>query len=241
MSLNSLNLPSSQVAEYLAPESNDTKSHIPAKNHDLILQGRAASGTKAATKLIPPLIPHLEEGVILKARHFVVFPLSLDHQLITLIQYNVLRATMVNLSILSLTHTLPVECGLALSIFDNLPTPATVPPSLEPTSLQRSTPHQPWIDCFPAARVRDNLIRWTGRFDPDDLCCDLSGGLYEGFDDVEKRGMIIWGEPWREDGWEVTERFAEKWGFLLDGCHELVESTNRWRAQRGEDPLIIEV
>jgi hypothetical protein len=42
-------------------------------------------------------------------------------------------------------------------------------------------------------------------------------------------------------GWEVTEGFLRKWGFLLEGCDELIESTNRWRALRGEERLIIEL
>src|SRR6266498_5450005 len=39
-----------------------------------------------------------------------IFPLPLDH-LITLVQYNVLRATLTNMSIMSLLQCIPVECG----------------------------------------------------------------------------------------------------------------------------------
>lgn len=73
----------------------------------------------------------------------------------------------------------------------------------------------------------------------DDLCCDLVGGLYEGFNDVENRGIIIWGEPWRVDGWEVSGGFARKWGFLLKGCVELVRSSDVYREGRGEGRLVV--
>lgn len=89
--------------------------------------------------------------------------------------------------------------------------------------------------------MRDNLIRYKGRYDEDELCCDMAGGLYEGFDEIELRGMLIWGEPWRVDGWEVTEGFARRWGFLLEGCRELMRSTNAWRAKRGEEELVVGV
>lgn len=55
------------------------------------------------------------------------------------------------------------------------------------------------------------------------------------------RGMLIWGEPWRIDGWEVTEGFLRKWGWLLKGCDEMIEASNRWRGLRGEEPLVVEV
>jgi hypothetical protein len=89
--------------------------------------------------------------------------------------------------------------------------------------------------------MRDNMILLTGKYDHDDLCNDLVGGLYEGFNDVEMRGMIVWSDPWHPDGWEITEGFVRKWGFLLRGCGKLIESTNRWRALRYEERLVVEV
>jgi hypothetical protein len=67
------------------------------------------------------------------------------------------------------------------------------------------------------------------------------GGLFEGFDDVECNGLLLWGEPWSETGWEVTEGFAKKWAFLLQGCDTYIEATNKYRAARGEDPLVVEM
>lgn len=78
-------------------------------------------------------------------------------------------------------------------------------------------------------------------YDHDDFCIDSSGGLWEGFNNVELRGVLVWGEPWSEEAWEVTEGFAEKWGWTLKGCKRMIEISNRWREKRGEDRLIVEV
>jgi hypothetical protein len=89
--------------------------------------------------------------------------------------------------------------------------------------------------------MRDNLILNAGKYDNDDLCYDICGGLYGGFDDVEQRGLMVWAEPWMSRSWEVSEEFVRKWGFLLKGCTKLIESTNHWRAKRGEQRLVVEV
>lgn len=77
--------------------------------------------------------------------------------------------------------------------------------------------------------------------DQDELCRDLVGGLFEGFNDVDEVGIVVWNDPWHLSGWEITEGFARKWGCLLKGCHEVVEAANKWRALRNEDRLIVEV
>jgi hypothetical protein len=37
--------------------------------------------------------------------------------------------------------------------------------------------------------------------------------------------------------WEIDETFARKWWFLMD--ETVLASTNFWRAQRGDIPLIL--
>jgi hypothetical protein len=54
---------------------------------------------------------------------------------------------------------------------------------------------------------------------------------------VDRRGFILWGEPFHKDSWEVTPGFLRKWSWAVEGCGELIESTNRWRTARGETPL----
>ena len=39
-------------------------------------------------------------------------------------------------------------------------------------------------------------------------------------------------------GWEVSQEFASKWGWLLD--QETIQHSNFWRVERGEFPLQLE-
>ncbi|CAK7235474.1 hypothetical protein SCUCBS95973_009282 [Sporothrix curviconia] len=210
-----------------------------------------------ANKLIPPLLHYAAE--IRSARPngnlpmFILpialsyFPLSPDHRLLVLIQYNVLRATLINMAIMSTLHAMDTDCGLdeiLHQIQPPLPPPAApdqIPAALKPTPLQTkflAEQHDMlWICSMSSPAMRDNLIRTYGQWDQDDLCCDALGGLYEGFDDVEHRGMIVWSDPWKPDSWEVSPGFARKWSFLLLGCDELLAATDMWRARRGEEPL----
>lgn len=143
------------------------------------------------------------------------------------------------------------------------------PGSLHPTYSQMKNPHLSWLDMFPSPRLRDNLIEYQETLDAWDLCYDLFGELIGNYihespasvtsgasmsrsidgtaedylDDVsaERCCLIVWGEPWNEGNWEITPRFLRKWAWLLTGCEALIESSNRWRAKRGEGPLQLEV
>ncbi|KAF4461136.1 Aryl-alcohol dehydrogenase [Fusarium albosuccineum] len=113
------------------------------------------------------------------------------------------------------------------------------PSTLRPSVLQVIIPHHPWIDLFPVPRFRDNILQAITQpnpIDEDELCHDLvdvdEGGR------TDKPSLIVWGEPWDPSGWEATEPFLRKWGFLLHGCPEIAEATNRWCEKRGEQPLV---
>jgi hypothetical protein len=41
--------------------------------------------------------------------------------------------------------------------------------------------------------------------------------------------------------WEATPGFFAKWAWAVEGCEELVETSNRWRMKRGEEPLQLSV
>lgn len=202
----------------------------------------ADNGRPKRGNLIPPLLPYTTDASLDRPAPTIMFPLSPDHCLITLVQYNVVRAMICNMSILSLLYCLPNKCSLAFGIpvLDAVP-PEKIPLDLQPSVLQQSTPHPFWISAIPFPAMRDNLILLAGAYDSNDLCYDLGQALYEGFDDVERRGCLVWGDPWHAYGWEVTEGFVRKWGFLLSGCLDVVESTNHWREVRGEDRLVIEI
>ncbi|KAJ3538963.1 hypothetical protein NM208_g5081 [Fusarium decemcellulare] len=111
--------------------------------------------------------------------------------------------------------------------------PASFPQSLEPTSIQQNVLHHPWLDVFPFPKFRDNVIYAVAAnlMDDDDLCADISEINY---DNVERPCLIVWGESWDPNGWEASVLFLRKWGWLLRGCPEIIEATNRWRQSRGE-------
>jgi hypothetical protein len=86
----------------------------------------------------------------------------------------------------------------------------TAPPTFDFTTLQKSTPHEHWIDIVPCAQLRDNLIIATTQdptFDGDEFCIDLVGGIFEGHSGVEMRGLLVWADPWSPCGWEVSVGF----------------------------------
>lgn len=62
-------------------------------------------------------------------------------------------------------------------------------------------------------------------------------------DDVtsERKGLIVWGEPHDTHSWEATPGFLTKWAWVMEGCEELVEISNRWRMRRGEEPMRLSI
>lgn len=169
-------------------------------------------------------------------------PLSADHRLLTIVQFNALRGFLFNMSILSLLHHFPPGCPHSLNIprFNHV-TPSKIPVDLRPTLIQQSKPHPFWMDTLPFPRIRDNMIFLAGTYDEDDLYSDLGRDIYEGFEDTERRGFVSWKDPWSADGWEISDGFAKKWGFLLAGCSEEIALTNKWRRMRDEEDLVVEL
>jgi hypothetical protein len=103
----------------------------------------------------------------------------LDH-LLHLIQYNVFRALISNMRALNTVHADSTICTITSSCHDDTalyPAKRDIPPSLIPTALQQTRYHASWINVIPFPRVRDNLIRYEGRFDPWELMQDLVGDL----------------------------------------------------------------
>jgi hypothetical protein len=160
-------------------------------------------------------------------------------QLLTLIQFNVFRALVVNTSALQFTMawwTEPeAESPFNASDLD-YSSELSCPVHLRPTLLQRTVEHHPWLDLFPIPELRDNILRLGDSFDDTPLCIQMLEFL-----DLphEKTGLIVWGDPWHPGGWEISEDFLRKWPWVVDGCHELFISTNYWRQRRGEDKLFL--
>lgn len=157
-------------------------------------------------------------------------------QLLTLIQFNVFRALVSNTSTLGFTRDWLQEDAISPWSSKNESIISSCPASLRPTAVQRTIEHHPWIDLFPIPRMRDNMLLAGDSYDEYELCNDLVD-----FCDVpsERTGLIVWGEPWDPSGWEISESFSKRWGWVVRGCVELLASTNYWRKQRGEDALVI--
>jgi hypothetical protein len=157
--------------------------------------------------------------------------------LLNLISLNFTRALMENTRILGLTSDHLHDD--AISPF-NTAGPwqndylLNLPINLQPTLIQRSIPHHPWLDLLPDPQMRDNLIL-AGDFEEEtQLCLDMKG---VGSARSGRSGIIVWSDPWDPAGWEITEPFVRSWGWVIRECHDLAHSTNKWRAKRGERPL----
>ena len=150
-----------------------------------------------------------------------------------------------------------------------IPTLPGLPVALQPTVLQMTVQHGTWIDFVPFPRMRDTLIQYQGQFDLADLVGDLIGDVADfsafflhktasappnagskGFVQQDekynrlapdRKGLIVWGDPSREESWEVTAGFLRKWGWTLAGCHEIITNSNRRRLHRGDCLLSREV
>lgn len=173
------------------------------------------------------------------------YTLPADH-LISLVYYNVYRALISNVHLLGLDLNLMYNDDYPSPFLPLSPTSNSsirrLPPTLEPTELQKTMAHHPMWDIFPDSEIRNNILRFgEEHIDDLQLCLDMVGdGQYVGLEDMDSQqtnGLIVWGEPWDPHGWEVTECFAHKWPFLIQGAVSVQESTNRWRLQRGETPL----
>lgn len=120
-----------------------------------------------------------------------------------------------------------------------VPAGLTCPDNLVPTNLQSTMAHHPWIDLFPLPRLRDNMLRALYEDLPDEEGEKLWNDLMESTCDENGHwnGLIIWGEPYNAANWELSDTFLRTWSCLIEGCPELIQSTNHWRSIRGEDCL----
>lgn len=117
---------------------------------------------------------------------------------------------------------------------------SSVPDSLRPTELQLSLPHHPWIDVFPIPRLRDNILMasYSSESMEDELWYDMVE-MRIGRHSIDNPSLIVWGRSWDIRCWEATPAFVRKWGVLIEGCPELLESTNYWRRRRGQIGLTL--
>lgn len=143
------------------------------------------------------------------------------------------------------------------------PASPTLSTCLSPTARQMKVAHSSWINILPFPTMRDRLIARESHFDHADFVRDLVGeqinlGLFLSTTcpasvgmppgklilqdpDLETMGsesrLVVWGEPYRAESWEASPGFLQKWAWCVTDCRELLDSTNHWRAVRGEAPL----
>lgn len=112
--------------------------------------------------------------------------------------------------------------------------PPSLPTHLAPTTLQKSVAHHSWLDLFPIPGMRDNILRGIGAgvHDEDELCDALCCDLLN-CNSSTKAAILVWGESWDATGWEFSASFFAKWGVLLQGCPEVLDTANYWRQKRG--------
>jgi hypothetical protein len=158
-----------------------------------------------------------------------------------LVQINVLKAVRHNAALLGFGET-PGICSCdEISHFNRygpyINSEMDLPIHLRPTPIQMAIEHHPWIDWWPMPKMRENMLRYLDDDQEDDLCADICEVRDTG---EEKAALFIWGDPSDPRSWEASLPFLKKWGFLLQGCDEVLEATNHWRAKRGERLLIFD-
>lgn len=139
-------------------------------------------------------------------------------------------------------------------------TDRTIPANLLPTQLQMNSPHPSSMDILPFPELRDNLIRRQYMFDHKRFLQDLVGDLIYLIPSSDpgqegslpttslrmnrrsqpiynRHGLILWGEPYLKESWEATPQFLAKWTWVVEGCCDLVDVSNKWRTTRGEHLL----
>ncbi|KAI5369507.1 hypothetical protein Slin15195_G003830 [Septoria linicola] len=109
---------------------------------------------------------------------------------------------------------------------------------LNPIAAQYQVPHDLIFDILPHPRLRYNILKAivASQIDATALSNDLrlSGALDLVCGSWQRCGLIVWGAPGEIQSWEISIGFLRRWGFLLQGCEDLLAVTNAWRAQRGE-------
>ncbi|PWN38616.1 uncharacterized protein FA14DRAFT_153935 [Meira miltonrushii] len=134
--------------------------------------------------------------------------------------------------------------GFGENGFTHLPPPSTlmdkrlrwenIPLNMHPTEAQLRIDHHPFIDiAFPWPSMREKILTMLASsiIDEGDLCDDCFQSGLPGNPNQEP-AFLIWGTDYSDPfAWEVGEKFAQKWWFLLD--EEIIYRSNWWRKQRG--------
>ena len=133
---------------------------------------------------VPPLLQGVNDTI------FAAPGLS-EHRYISLMEYSVLRAFVQNAGLLAIDLNLFLDDDALSPWTISNPYPAVTPHDLNPTPLQLSTPHHPYLDMIALPSLRDNvLLAAMTEEQEDQLCYDMHCGFF-----------TIWGsQPWNAFG-----------------------------------------
>jgi hypothetical protein len=106
---------------------------------------------------------------------------------------------------------------------------------LRPSTIQRTHPHEIYLDVYPFPKWRDKVIQLLSLSPPAFDEMELKR-------DLDKDGLICWGSisgkgsgaPWDSRSWEAQKWFLEKWWFITKNSGVDTQS-EWWRMMRGED------
>ncbi|CAG8887033.1 unnamed protein product [Penicillium egyptiacum] len=173
-----------------------------------------------------------------KALHMMGKPALSQNLTFHISQYNILRAMLINADLMGLTFDLLNE-DLASQF--NLVGPSMsaihLPASLCPSQKQKKIIHHPWIDLIPMLSLREALLARADVLDEDELCGDLYGACASS----QEVGLCVWGEAWDPFAYEVSENLIRKWSWMAKDCPDIIKSSNYWRKQRGEKPIMLRI
>ncbi|KAJ6010318.1 hypothetical protein N7451_001730 [Penicillium sp. IBT 35674x] len=187
--------PKSLVASYPTPPPSATQSDIPS-GQDL-----------KARRCISPHLRDLLLAQYTKAAYqsYMLGSPAPDH-LLMLTKLNVFRAFGHNMRLIG--TDLNEMNDDAISRFNTiLPSPPPnvggsspdqtteihLPVSLQPTKIQRTIPHHPWLDFFPIPKMRDNMIQAGDEWNDEELCLEIMGFWTNA--SSEDVGLLVWGIP----------------------------------------------
>jgi len=168
---------------------------------------------------------HLLNGVI--EQYVATYGLH-EHKFFGLPQYSSMRAVILNIELLGLTPDM-LENDDAISpwtISNPFVERSRSIHTLTPTVTQLCTYHHPFIDILANPLLRDNILDAGLTDEQEDMFCR----------DMHSDGFRVWGsQPWNAFGWEVSQEFVDKWGWLIDP--QTIQHSNFWRFERGESEL----
>lgn len=173
-----------------------------------------------------------------KALHMIGNPVLSRNLTLCDARFNVFRAMLINANLLGLTFDLLDEdLASQFNLVGPLMSTVHLPASLFPSQKQKNIIHHPWIDLIPVLSLREALLIRVDVIDEDELCGDFYGACGPS----KEVGIRVWGEAWDPSAYELSEAIIRKWRWMATDCPDIVKSSNYWRRQRGEKPIVFEI